>query len=99
MPSQDIQRLHDFALDQLEVARSGLLGDGDDLEVIGAAEHALAALRMLWGGTEPTPEAITELTDPFRPKCICAPEMVARGGYRGSCRGDHGEPINDGQPG
>lgn len=78
-------RFKEYARERLEQALAGLV---DDVEVLGEVQQALLALHLLYGSTEAftlVPTDITEDVEPPKPRCICPPALVARGGFRSGC--------------
>lgn len=91
--TQQVSDLAGFARERLEAALSGLLDDASDGVVVGAAEEAVMALRLLYGSTDPVlldPVDVLELINSPELTCSCPPELVARGGYQSACSADHG---------
>jgi hypothetical protein len=89
------RRFGGYARERLEAALSGLADDASDTEVLGEAQLALMALHMHYGSTGMitlVPEDIVEYLDRPGPRCICPPELVARGGFRSRCPAEHPWP-------
>lgn len=77
-----------YAIEQLEGALDALRDDTDTDDILSAVALALMALRMRHNATDPitlTPDDVHDAMDPIEPVCVCPPEQVARGGYRGDC--------------
>jgi hypothetical protein len=67
-----------------EAARQALDEIQDDIDAIPALSLALACLRAEVG--ELPADEIEELDEGYRePSCICPPDLLERGGFRGSC--------------
>jgi hypothetical protein len=88
--SAETSRYREYARGRLEEALF-ILDTGSDIEILGAAELALMALRMECGSPEPimlNPEEIDDVmaeeAEPG-PACICPPDLLERGGHRGGC--------------
>jgi hypothetical protein len=81
-------RFAEYAREHLEAALNGLANNGSYEEVVSEAEAALMALHVLYGNTEPftlVPADVLEDIGRSEPTCVCPPDLVARGGYRGGC--------------
>jgi hypothetical protein len=84
--------LADYARACLEAALSGLIGDESDVEVLGNADLGVVALHAHYGSTAPImldPADLLEHRSQPEPKCVCPPDLVARGGYRSTCEASH----------
>jgi hypothetical protein len=76
-----------FAVEQLESATAALRDDAGDAAVVGCELALMATLMWLHGADAGplvlTPSDVTEMV--AEPDCICPPDLVARGGFKGGC--------------
>jgi hypothetical protein len=71
------------AVEALELALCELRGDEDPLPSMSLAEECLRAEDGALNADEL--EMLTEHFNPPEPVCICPPDLLARGGFRGGC--------------